>query len=98
MTAYNEELLHEMETLGDFSIAVRAELDQSTFTLEQLLALEPGGLLPLARPTGENIDLYAEEVLIGWGEVLLMDGNLTVRIASLRDAREAEPAQGAHAG
>ena len=107
MTTYGEELLHEMESLGDFSLTVRAELEQSTFTLDQLLALEPGELLSLARPTGENIDVYAEEVLIGWGEVLLVDGTLTVRIASLRDTRqpdrledgpdEKQPA-GTHAG
>jgi flagellar motor switch/type III secretory pathway protein FliN len=86
MSSESQELVKQMESLGGISVAIRAELDQTTFTLDELLAIEPGGLLPLARPTGENIDLYAEEVLIGWGEVLLMDGNLAIRIASLRDA------------
>jgi flagellar motor switch/type III secretory pathway protein FliN len=86
MVSESQELVKQMESLGGISVAIRAELDQTTFTLDELLAIEPGGLLPLARPTGENIDLYAEEVLIGWGEVLLMDGNLAIRIASLRDA------------
>jgi flagellar motor switch protein FliN/FliY len=89
MSSESQELVKQMESLGGISVAVRAELDQTTFTLDELLAIEPGGLLPLARPTGENIDLYAEEVLIGWGEVLLMDGNFAIRIARLRDAGNA---------
>src|SRR5258708_33654828 len=84
MTTESQALVKQLESLGDISISVRAELDQTTFTLSELLALEPGGLLPLSRPTGENIDLYAGEVLIGWGEVLLMDGSFAVRIANLR--------------
>jgi flagellar motor switch protein FliN/FliY len=89
MMSENQELVKQMESLGGISVAVRAELDQTTFTLDELLAIEPDGLLPLARPTGENIDIYAEEVLIGWGEVLLMDGNFAIRIASLKDAGNA---------
>src|SRR5437763_17197277 len=87
MTTERQDLVKHLQSLADISVAVRAELDQTTFTLGELLAIEPGGLLPLSRPTGENIDVYAEEVLIGWGEVLLVDGSLTVRIASLRNAR-----------
>ena len=38
------------------------------------------------RSTGENIDIYAGEVLLGWGEVLMMDGAMAVRLADLRNA------------
>src|SRR5438105_14783611 len=79
-------ILDQMEKLGDVFITVRAELDQTALTCSELLDLDVGGLITLARPTGENIDIYAEDVLIGWGEVLLMDGTLTVRLADLRNA------------
>jgi flagellar motor switch protein FliN/FliY len=89
MTTGSQALVKQLESLGNISVAVRAEVDQTTLTLDELLAIEPGGLLPLSRPTGENIDLYAEEVLIGRGEVLLMDGSFAVRIANLRDVGHA---------
>ncbi len=79
-----ELLLNQMEALSDLTVTIRAELDQKAVTLSELLNLEVGTLLPFSRPTGENIDIYAEEVLIGWGEVLLTDGALTVRVANLR--------------
>jgi flagellar motor switch/type III secretory pathway protein FliN len=80
-------LLDEMEKLGDIFVAVRAELDQRTLTFGELLNLNVGSLLRLSRPTGENIDIYIEDVLIGWGEVLLMDGTMTIRLADLRNGR-----------
>jgi flagellar motor switch protein FliN/FliY len=80
-------LLDQMEGLNDVVITLRAELDQTTLTFAELLNLDVGSLVQLSRPTGENIDVYAEEALIGWGEVLLMDGTLTVRLADLRNAR-----------
>lgn len=79
-------LLEQMEKLGDVFITIRAELAQSVLSFSELLNLEAGTVIPLSRPTGENIDVYAEDVLIGWGEVLVMEEAMTVRIADLRNA------------
>ena len=79
-------LLDGMEKLNDVPIVLRAELDQTTLTFGEVLGLEVGGILRLSRPTGENIDVYAGNILIGWGEVLMVDGAVTVRLADLRDA------------
>jgi flagellar motor switch protein FliN/FliY len=76
-----------MQQIEDVRIAVRAELDQTTLTFAELLNLDVGSLIQLSRPTGENIDIYIEDILLGWGEVLLMDGTMTVRLADLRNAR-----------
>ena len=78
-------LLTQMDRLGDIFVNVRAELAQTTLTFSELLDLEKGSIIQLARPTGENIDIYAEDVLIGWGEVLVTDGAMTVRIADLQN-------------
>jgi len=79
-------VLDQFEKCGDVLVEVRAELDRTAFTVLELLGLEPGSLLEFSRSTGENIDIYAGEVLLGWGEVLLMDGSMAVRIADLRNA------------
>ena len=82
----SESLLEQIENCGDVIVEVRAELDRTAFTVQELLGLEPGSLLEFSRSTGENIDIYAGEVLLGWGEVLLMDGAMAVRLADLRNA------------
>ena len=86
MSAHPDALLNEMKALGDVPITLRAELDQTRLTFGEVLELEVDSVIQLSRPTGENIDVYAENVLIGWGEMLLVDGALTIRLADLRDA------------
>lgn len=80
-------LLDRMDRIEDIQVTVRAELDQTILTFAELLNLDVGSLIQLSRPTGENIDIYVEDILLGWGEVLLMDGTMTVRLADLRNAR-----------
>ena len=86
ITEEADPLLEQIEKCGDVIIEVRAELDRTAFTVLELLGLEPGSLLEFSRSTGENIDIYAGEVLLGWGEVLMMDGAMAVRLADLRNA------------
>lgn len=77
------QLVDQLEAFGDLPLALRAELDQTTITYRELLDLEPGRVIQLMRPTGENIAVYAENVLLAFGEVLLLEGVLTVRIAEI---------------
>ena len=80
------DLVHQMQPLLDVPISLRAELDQRLMAFGEILDLHAGSIIRLSRPTGENIDIYAGDVLIGWGEILLMDGNVAVRVADIRDA------------
>ena len=69
----------------DVDLDVYAELDQRSVSFGELVSLDIDSLLPLRRPSGENIDLYVGEILLGNGEILVMDGKLAIRVADLRD-------------
>lgn len=73
------------EAIDDITITLHAELDHKTVPFEQLVNLSVGSVLQLGRPTGENVDLYAENVLLGSGEILIVDSTLAVRIADLKN-------------
>ncbi len=75
----------EHAVIDDVEIHLHAELDHKTFSFAELVNLNVGSLLQLGRPTGENVDIYAEDVLLGSGEILIVDTTLAVRIADLRD-------------
>ena len=73
------------EFIDDIEITLHAELDHKIFPFERLVNLRVGSILQLGRPTGENVDLYAENVLLGSGEILIVDSTLAIRIADLKD-------------
>ena len=69
--------------LGDVPVQVSAELDRRTISVRDLLKLEENHLLLLGRPAGENIDVFAGDVLIATAEILASEERLAVRIADL---------------
>jgi flagellar motor switch protein FliN len=73
------------ETIEDVLITLHAELGHKTFSFGQLVDLGVGGVLQLGRPTGENVEIYAEDVLLGSGEILIVESTLAIRIADLRE-------------
>jgi flagellar motor switch protein FliN/FliY len=78
-------LLEAMRALDHVPVEVHAELDRKIMTFGELLNLQEGDVIAMPRAAGENINVYVGGALIGWGEVVLMDGALAVRIADLRD-------------
>ena len=64
-------------------IVISVELDTRQIGFPELMRLEPGSILELKRPTGENVDIYAGKVLLGNGEILVVESNLAVRVADL---------------
>jgi flagellar motor switch/type III secretory pathway protein FliN len=82
-TTRDETQAPNFQVVEDVKIMLRAELDQRTISFPALLGLEIGSILQLTRPTGENVDLYAGDVQIGCGEILVIDSNLAVRMADL---------------
>ncbi len=71
--------------LSNVEIGIMAELDHRKISFRDLLGLDIGSVLVLTRPVGENIDVYVDRVLLGTGEILVVDENLAVRLADLRD-------------
>jgi flagellar motor switch protein FliN/FliY len=81
----------DFQIVEDVTIELRAELDKRTTTFGELLNLDVGSILQLSRSTGDNVDLFAGEVLIACGEILVIDSTLAVRVADFhRVANERE--------
>ena len=73
------------EQFGDIELILVAELDRRTISADELLRLEVGQVLTFLRPAGENIDLFAGDVLLGTAEILAVGEQLAVRVADIRD-------------
>ncbi len=59
------------------------ELGHATLTLAEVQQLRPGAMISLEEFLNDPVAIFAGAKLVGRGEVLLVDGNLGVRITEL---------------
>ncbi len=72
--------LDEISHLGNVPMDVEVELGRRTLTVHDILALEPGSVIKMARSAGDNIDLLIGGALIGSGEIVIIEEIFGVRI------------------
>ena len=66
--------------LSDVPLDVSVELDRRILTMREVLALERGSVIRLTRSAGENIDITIGGALVGFGEIVVIEDSMGVRI------------------
>ena len=74
--------------LGDVGIDVEVELDRKQLTVREVLELEAGSVMKTTRSAGENIDVLIGGSLIGFGEIVLVEDIVAVRITDFNIEEE----------
>ena len=72
--------LNDITRFADVPIEVEVELDRRLLPVREILELEEGSVLSMTRSAGENIDLYVGGKLMGYGEIVLIENRIGVRI------------------
>lgn len=72
--------LEQIGCLHDVYLNVDVELDRKTVTVRELLDLEAGSILKMTRSAGENIDIFVGGNLVAFGEIVLVEDMVAVRI------------------
>jgi flagellar motor switch protein FliN/FliY len=75
MTAENE-----ISLLADVPLDISVELDQRILTLREVLELDTGSVIGMRRSAGENIDILIGGVVIAFGEIVIIENTMGVRI------------------
>ncbi len=65
-------------------IEIEVELDRKIMSLRELLQLENGDLLRLSRSAGENIDILVGSRVIGFGEIVIIEDAMGIRVTDFR--------------
>ena len=66
--------------LAEIPIEVEAELDRKIMTIREVLSMEVGTVLKLSRSAGENIDILVGGALVAFGEIVVFEEIMGVRI------------------
>ena len=80
--------MDQIKHLGDVAIDVEVELDRKELTVREVLELEPGSVLKMTRSAGENIDILIGGSLVGFGEIVLVEDTVAVRITDFNIEEE----------
>lgn len=70
----------EIAFIADVSVDVEVQLDKRRMKLAEILELEEGSILEMRRTAGENVDVYVGSKLLAYGEILIIENIMGVRI------------------
>jgi flagellar motor switch protein FliN/FliY len=76
--------LEEVAPIHDVPVEISVELDRRMLKIRDILDLQPGSIVELPRSAGENIDIYIGRKLIGFGEIVIIENSMGVRITNFR--------------
>jgi len=72
--------LELVDHLADVGLDIQVELDRKIVTVRQLLELDSGAVLKMTRSAGENIDILVGGALVAFGEIVVIEDMMGVRI------------------
>ncbi len=73
-------ILEQISHLADVPMTIDVELDRRVLTMRQVLELEGGSVIKMSRSAGENIDVSIGGTLVGFGEIVIIEDTVGVRI------------------
>jgi flagellar motor switch protein FliN/FliY len=76
--------VNQLTQFNDIILPIEVVLDQITVTVGELLALGAGSVVKLRRSAGENIDIMVSDALVGYGEIVVIEDMMGVRITDFR--------------
>ena len=71
--------------MADVCVPVEVELDRKIMSVAELLSMEDGTVIKMSRSAGENIDIRVGGALVGFGEIVILEENMGVRITDFHE-------------
>ncbi len=72
--------VQEIASIADVPVDLEVVLDRRMTKISEILELEVGGVFEMRRSAGENIDIYIGHKLVAFGEIVIIENNMGVRI------------------
>ena len=72
--------IEEVEHIAEVPVSVEVQLDRRWMKLSEILAFEEGSIIEMDRSAGENIDIFIGEKLAAFGEIVIIETTMGVRI------------------
>jgi flagellar motor switch protein FliN len=76
--------MEEIARFADVPLSIELEIGRPLMKLGDILSLHVGRVVALAPSAGENIDIRVGGVLIGYGEIIVSETGVGVRITDFK--------------
>jgi flagellar motor switch protein FliN/FliY len=81
----NQKSVSEMTDFLDVPMKITFELGRNNMQVREVLRLKQESLVEIPKSAGENLDIYIDGELIGYGEILDMEGTAGVRLTDFHE-------------
>ena len=75
----------EIAHYSDVPVDIEVELDRKIMSIGAILDLKVGTVLKMTRSAGENIDILIGGTLVGFGEIVIIEESMGVRITDFNE-------------
>jgi flagellar motor switch protein FliN/FliY len=76
-------LMNALARFHDIPIELSVELDRRTMKVREILGLQAGTVVKMNRSAGENMSLLFHGVLVGYGEIVVIEDTIGIRITDI---------------
>lgn len=81
-----EKIMEEVHHFLDVPMKITVQLANCNMKVRDILQLQPGSIVDLPKSAGENVDILINERLVGYGEVMELEGCTGIRLTDLNIA------------
>lgn len=75
----------EIAQIADVPLEIEVELDRVELKIGALLDLDVDSILEMPRSAGENLDIYIGGRLVGFGEIVIIENTMGIRITDFKN-------------
>ena len=72
--------IDEIGHFSDIPLDVLVELDRKVMSVRDILGLDKGSVIKMNRSAGENLDILVGGALLAFGEIVIIESSMGVRI------------------
>jgi len=73
-------VIEEIGHFSDIPLDLLVELDRKVMAVRDIIALDKGHVIKMKRSAGENLDLIVGGALLAFGEIVIIESSMGVRI------------------
>ncbi|MBN1571472.1 MAG: FliM/FliN family flagellar motor switch protein [Acidobacteria bacterium] len=78
-----EKIMGELHHFLDVPMKISVQLARRNMKVRDILQLQPSSVVDLPKSAGENVDILINERIIGFGEVMELEGCTGIRLTDL---------------